>query len=133
MKHLALIAFVAVAVPAFSQMDSQRLVSDPSPDGRTCRVNGAEYKTAQDCATYLHNQSIVGGVIYDEQPSDLTTNFLVFRDQNAQPGFKWNLGVGKPGTNPSSANPITWIIEQPLTLLFRRQSRVAHQSSDNRL
>ena len=116
MKNLALIALVAIAMPVFSQSDSQRLVSDPSPDGRTCRVNGAEYKTAQDCATYLHNQSIVGGVIYDEQPSDLTTNFLVFRDQNAQPGFKWNLGVGKPGTNPSSANPITWIIEQPLTL-----------------
>ena len=115
MKHLMVIAFVAIALPVFSQSDSNR-PADRSADWQTCRVNGVENKTAQDCVAYFRSQSVAGGAIYDNQPSDLTTNFLVFRDQNLQPGFKWNLGVGRPGTNPSSGNPIAWIIEQPLTL-----------------
>lgn len=116
LKHLVIIAFVAMAAPVHAQESSPGAAGDLSAPGKTCRVNSAEKRSAQDCATYLRDQSIAGGAIYDDQPSDITSNFLVVRDQNAQPGFKWNLGVGKPGTNTSSANPIAWIIEQPLTL-----------------
>jgi hypothetical protein len=88
-----------------------------APSGTAlCYVDGVINVNAQACTTYLLGRGLLGGVIEDNYPSDITTDLFANPAGGTQPAITWLLGVGRGGTTPSSTNPTAWILEVPLIL-----------------
>ncbi len=88
-----------------------------APSGQAlCYVDGVINPTPQACANYLISKSLQGGVIEDNDPSDISSDLFVNPGTSAQPGILWELGHGSGGILCSSTTPSCWVIEQPLIL-----------------
>jgi len=83
---------------------------------KTCNTDGTIFANAAACTNYAIANSLLGLTINDSTPADVTVDLFSKNANVSGLGVLWNLGVGKPGTNPSTANPICWIIEVPQIL-----------------
>jgi hypothetical protein len=112
-------ALVAIFAGWFLMLSTPSVGQGFAPSGQAlCYVDGVVNPTPQACANYLLQspKSLQGGVIEDNNPTDVSTDLFVNSGSSAQPGITWQLGHGNGGVTCSSANTSCWVIEQPLIL-----------------